>query len=51
MMAALSHGVYTCVLLFVQMNVAPFRRLEVAPKDEPDLWRSKKKFEVLADFF
>ena len=32
MTAALSHGVYTCVLLFVQM--------EIVPKDEPDLWRS-----------
>ena len=36
-MAMWSHGVYTCVLLFVQMT---FRRLEIAPKDEPDLWRS-----------
>ena len=34
MPAAWSHGVYTCVLLFVQMNV------EIAPKDEPDLCRS-----------
>ena len=29
-----------------------FRRLEIAPKDEPDLWRSAIFFyEVLADFF
>jgi hypothetical protein len=35
MTAAWSHGVYTCVLLFVQM-----RHLEIAPKDEPDLLRS-----------
>ena len=29
-----------------------FRRLEIAPKDEPDLWRSTNVFsEVLADFF
>ena len=28
-----------------------FRRLEIAPKDEPDLWRSTIFFEVLADFF
>ena len=29
-----------------------FRRLEIAPKDEPDLWRSAMFFsEVLADFF
>ena len=29
-----------------------FRRLEIAPKDEPDLWRSTNFFsEVLADFF
>ena len=34
MRAAWSHGVYTCVLLFVQMNI---RHLEIAPKDEPDL--------------
>ena len=40
MTAAWSHGVYTCVLLFVQMNVIPFICLEIAPKDEPDLWRS-----------
>ena len=36
-MAAWSHGVYTCILLFVKMIVV---RLEIAPKDEPDLWRS-----------
>ena len=40
MTPAWSHGVYSCVLLFVQMNVGPFRRLEVSPKDEPDMWRS-----------
>ena len=29
-----------------------FRHLEIAPKDEPNSWRSKKKCsEVLADFF
>ena len=29
-----------------------FRRLEIAPKDEPDLWRFSNFFsEVLADFF
>ena len=29
-----------------------FRRLEIAPKDEPDLWRSTICFSgVLADFF
>ena len=37
-MAAWAHGVYTCVLLFV--NVVPSGVLEIAPKDEPDLWRS-----------
>ena len=27
--------------MFVQINVVgTFRRLEIAPKDEPDLWRS-----------
>ena len=38
-MSAWSHGVYTCVLLFVQMNVVPSGVREIAPKDEPDLWR------------
>ena len=28
-----------------------FRRLEIAPKDEPDLWRSTVFSEVLSDFF
>jgi hypothetical protein len=28
-----------------------FRRLEIAPKDEPDLWRSPRLVEVLADFY
>ena len=36
MTAAWSCGVYTCVLLFVQMNVVP----SGTPKDEPDLRRS-----------
>ena len=44
MTAAWSNGVYTCVLLFVQMNVVPSWRLEIAPKDEPDLWSTKKMF-------
>ena len=39
MTAAWSHGVYICVLLFVQMNVVP-GVWKIAPKDEPDLWRS-----------
>ena len=44
--------VYTCVLLFVQMKCGTFRPLEIAPKDEPDLWRSTICFtEVLADLF
>ena len=33
-------GVYTCILLFVQMNVVPSGVVEISPKDEPDLWRS-----------
>ena len=34
------------------VDCGTFRRLEIAPKDEPDLWRfTKKKSEVLADFF
>jgi hypothetical protein len=36
MTAAWSHGVYTYILLFVHLNVVP----KIAPKDEPDLWRS-----------
>ena len=38
MTAAWSHGVYTCILLFDESGT--FRRLEIAPQDEPDLWRS-----------
>ena len=44
MTAGWSHGVYTCVLLFVQMNMVPSGILEIAPKDEPDLWRSTTYF-------
>ena len=42
MTAAWSHGVYTYVLLFDERGT--FRRLEIAPKDEPDLWRSTTFF-------
>ena len=45
-MAAWSHGVYTSILLFVQMNVVPSG---VHPKDEPDLWRSTILF-LMSDF-
>ena len=38
MKAAWAHGVYSCVLLFDEHGT--FRRFEIAPKDEPDLWRS-----------
>ena len=34
MMAAWSHDVYTRTIVR-----GTFRRLEIAPKDEPDLWR------------
>ena len=37
MTASWIHGVYTWVLLFLQMNVVAS---DVAPEDEPDLWRS-----------
>ena len=40
MAAVWSHGVYTCVLLFVQMNVVPSGVWKLLPKDETDLWRS-----------
>ena len=40
MTAAWSHGIYTCILLFVTDERGTFRRLEIAPKDEPDSWRS-----------
>ena len=43
-MAAWSHGVYTCLLLFFTDVRGTFRRLEIAPKDEPDLWRSTSIF-------
>ena len=36
-MAAWSHGVYTIVCTDER---GTFRHLEIAPKDEPDLWRS-----------
>ena len=37
-MAAWSHGVYTYNVCIDERSA--FRRLEIAPKDEPDLWRS-----------
>ena len=41
MTAAWSHGVYTCILFIVSTDErGTFRRLEIALKDEPDLWRS-----------
>ena len=40
MTGAWSHGVYTCVLSFVHMNVVPSGIWKLLPKDEPDLWRS-----------
>lgn len=42
MTAAWSHGVYTCKQLMNRWTDehGTFRHLEIAPKDEPDLWRS-----------
>ena len=40
MRAAWSHGVYTCILLFVHINVVPSGVLEISSKDELDLLRS-----------
>ena len=34
------HGVYTCILLFAQINVVPSGILEIAHKEKPDLWKS-----------
>ena len=48
-MAAWSHDVYTIVCTDEH---GTFRHLEIAPKDEPDLWRSIHFVSgVLADFF
>ena len=42
---------YLCTIVCTDER-GTFRRLEIAPKDEPDLWRSTIFFsEVLADFF
>jgi hypothetical protein len=38
-MAAWSHGVYLCTIVCTDER-GTFRHLEIAPKDEPDLWRS-----------
>lgn len=40
MAAAYSLRVYTCKLLFVQMNGVPQQRLEITPRDEPVLWKA-----------
>ena len=41
---------YLCTIVCTG-DSGSFRRLEMSPKDEPDLWRSKKNSEVLADLF
>ena len=40
MTAAWSLGVYTCILFFCADERGTFRHLEIAPTEEPDLWRS-----------
>ena len=42
MAATWSHGVYTCTVCTNERGT--FRHLEIAPKDEPDVWRSTIKF-------
>ena len=42
-MTAWSHGVYLHTFVCTDEH-GTFRRLEIAPKDEPDLWRSTTVF-------
>ena len=49
MMAAWSHGVHTCVLLFVQMNVEPSGIWKLLPRMNQNC--GGVQFLVLADFF
>ena len=51
MTAAWSHGVYTCVLLVVQMNVVPSGVWKLLPRMKQTCGGLKKYSEVLADFF
>uniref|UniRef100_A0A673Y4U7 Nuclear factor of activated T cells 2 n=1 Tax=Salmo trutta TaxID=8032 RepID=A0A673Y4U7_SALTR len=51
MMAAGSHGVYTCVLLFVQMNVVPSGVWKLLPRMNQTCGGLQLFSEVLADFF
>ena len=43
MAAAWSHDVYTCTIVCTDER-GTFRRLEIASKDEPDLWRLQLVF-------
>ena len=51
MTAAWSHGVYTCVLLFVQMNVVPSGIWKLLPRMYQTCGGIQFFSEVLADFF
>ena len=44
MTAAWAHGVYLHTIVCTDER-GTFGHLEIAPKDEPDLWRSTKKFQ------
>jgi hypothetical protein len=51
MMAAWSYGVYSCVLLFVKMNVVPSGVLKLLPRMTQICGGLQFFSEVLADFF
>ena len=51
MTAVWSHGDYSCVLLFVQMNVVPSGIWKLLPRINQTCGRLKLFSEVLADFF
>jgi hypothetical protein len=51
MTAEWSHGVYTCVLLFVQMNVVPSGIWKLLPMMNQTCGGLQYFPEVLADFF
>ena len=51
MTAAWSHGVYTCILLFVQMNVLPSGVWKLLPRMNQTVKVYNFFSEVLADFF
>ena len=51
MIAAWAHGVYTCVLLFVQMNMVPIGIWKLLTRMNHTCGGLKINSEVLTDFF